>query len=192
MRQNYEGKQLPQDIPDTAAGCVLTIGSQTSVQNRHFEKPLRKFLESRTMSIQDQNKILFSLPSDHPARRFLEEFIDCRELCVAREVGMPDNPPIEQAWDSQIEGRRYAFSSFAYKYLAFDVVLDGWLTNAPDMTDSERDVLDMLPKVRSLLGECHAAAIKERNVAILPLLEKVKNLLDLWEQCITSRLVEIS
>jgi hypothetical protein len=141
------------------------------------------------MSIEKHNKAIFALPAEHPARRFLEQFIDCRDHCVAREIGTPDNPPIEQTWDSQVEGRRYAFSSFAYKYLAFDVVLDGWLTSAPGMTDTERDILEMLPTVRSLLAECHNAATKEGNIAILPLLGKVKIILDLGEKCITSRLV---
>jgi len=38
------------------------------------------------------------------------------------------------------------------------VELDGWLTNAPRMTESERDVMDQLPRVRTLLAECDAEA----------------------------------
>ena len=135
-----------------------------------------------------KNYPLLSLPSDHPARRFLAEFTDCRMLCVGREIGGPDSRPIEQVWFSEIEDKECSFSEFAYKYLSFDVVLDGWLTNATEMTASERDVLEKLPHVRGLLAECKIAANKAGNEEILLLTAKVEHLFDLWEQSIRLRL----
>jgi hypothetical protein len=134
-----------------------------------------------------QNKPLLSLPSDHPARMFLAAFIDCRASCVGCEIDSPDCNPIEQVWFSQIERKECRFSEFAYKYLSFDIVLDGWLTGAHEMTESELAHLDMLPHLGALLAECKAAAEKSGNEEILPLLSKVGHLLDLWEKSILLR-----
>jgi hypothetical protein len=33
-----------------------------------------------------RNKPIFGFPESHPARRFLEAFLECRSLCVGREL----------------------------------------------------------------------------------------------------------
>jgi len=76
----------------------------------------------------------------------------------------------------------------AYKYLSFDVELDGWLTDAPELTESERRYLSWLPVLRTLLAECEAQARVDGNQAILPLISRTRGLLDRWETCIVSRL----
>jgi hypothetical protein len=139
------------------------------------------------MEIRKKNRRLFLMPFTHPARRFLEEFLACLDECVGREIGTPDNAPLDQAWHSEVDGKRWTFSSFAYTFLAFDIELDGWLTDAPQLTESERNVITHLPYLRTLLLECEAAAHRERNDAMLPLIDRVQHLLDLWEDCILSR-----
>ncbi len=142
------------------------------------------------MHVYSINYPLFRLPDSHPAHRFLRAFITCREQCVGREFVLPgdDHASVDQEWYSLADDRTWTFSAFAYTLLSFDVELDGWLTNAPHMTTSEAGVLDRLPYLRTLLGECEAAAVDNRNTEILAIIEQVRNLLDLWENCITTRL----
>jgi len=52
----------------------------------------------------------------------------------------------------------WSYSGFAYMYLSFDIVLDGWLTHAAQRTPDEQYWLDQFPRWRELLGECKSAA----------------------------------
>ena len=89
---------------------------------------------------------------------------------------------------ASIDDRTWTFSAFAYTFLSFDVELDGWLTNAPHLTKTETRVLDKLPYLRTLLCECETAAVEGKNKDILTMICQVRNLLDLWENCIVARL----
>jgi hypothetical protein len=129
------------------------------------------------------NKPIFEFRPDHPARRFLEAFVRCRQDCVGRELG-----GVDQEWFSEALGRDYSFSSFAYEYLSFDVELDGWLQNAPDLTDSETAMLAVIPRIEELMVECTTVALAESNSEVVTMCKQVVHLCRLWTECIDSRL----
>jgi hypothetical protein len=142
--------------------------------------------------VEERNRPLFDLPDAHPAKRFLLAFIACREQCVGRESDWNGQTPIEQAWLSQVDGKQRTFSAFAYQYLAFDVELDGYLTAAPHLTESEEGALRGFPHVRSLMSECSAAARAADNRPMLELVSQVLGMLELWERAIRYRESEIA
>jgi hypothetical protein len=133
------------------------------------------------------NAAIRGLPKEHPARRFLEAFLRCRKECVGREYPPPGIAPVDQAWFSAVDQKQWSFSKFAYMVLAFDLQLDGWVSNAPALTESERQSLECLPMLRVLMAECHEAAVKQNNSPMFPLIRQVQELLDLWEECIRAR-----
>lgn len=137
------------------------------------------------MYIYKNDSVLFTLPDDHPAKRFLNAFVECRQDCVGREIGLPGSslPAIDQEWFSETDQRKWRFSEFAYSFLSFDVVLDGWLTNASELTDSERAILEKLPYLRRLLQECNTAAVHSGNSAVVSCVGRVLEVLHLWEEC---------
>ena len=126
------------------------------------------------------NKPIFDFPPDHPARRFLEAFVECRKTCVGRET-----EGIDQEWLSEVDGRRHRFSSFAYEWLSFDVELDGWLHDAPQVTESEKRALEAIETMRRLMAECKAAA--DGNPRIVNMCNQILDTLDLWSECIHRR-----
>ena len=136
------------------------------------------------MQIEMLNREILNLPESHPAHRFLRAFIECRDSCVGREASCD---PVDQEWFSDTDGLVWSYSDFAYRYLAFDIVLDGWLTHAARRTPNEQHWLDQLPRWRQLLHECKIAAEGDKNDRILPIISKVLRVLALWEQCIVER-----
>jgi hypothetical protein len=137
--------------------------------------------------IRKRNRQLLELPDSHPAKRFLLAFIVCGEECLGREIGWGDNQAIEQEWYSETDGKHWTFSGFAYSYLAFDIELDGYLANAPKLTEEEEFVLGKLPYLRTLMSECSAAARAADNQPILELVSLVVKMLELWERAIRYR-----
>jgi hypothetical protein len=140
------------------------------------------------MSVYTLNSKVMSLAPDHVARRFLEAFVACRESCVGRELPLSGKEPVEQSWRSATDGKEWRFSEFTYKFLAFDVELDGWLTNAPEITTAEKGLLETLPLVRVLLNECLVAAQKSQNEEICGLVIQIQQMYELWEACIHERI----
>ncbi|HUT92887.1 MAG TPA: contact-dependent growth inhibition system immunity protein [Thermoguttaceae bacterium] len=136
------------------------------------------------MHVQRLNRPIFELPDSHPAHRFLRAFIKCRQDCVGREI---QNDDLDQEWVSDTDGRSWSYSAFAYEYLAFDIVLDGWLSRAQDLTPTERYWLEQLPRWRALQQECKSAALRDGKLMLIPLVDQVLAMLDLWEQCIRAR-----
>src|SRR5690606_5595631 len=130
------------------------------------------------------NREIFSLPESHPARRFLQAFMECRRDCVGKEAS---DSPIDQEWQSLTDGKLWSYSAFAYRFLSFDIVLDGWLTLAPKRTANEQRWLSELPRWRTLLSECKHAAEFDENRAILPFIAQVLDMFALWERCILER-----
>jgi hypothetical protein len=129
------------------------------------------------------NKPILDFPPDHPARRFLEAFVECRTNCVGRELD-----GVDQEWFSKLEGRPHKYSSFAYEWLSFDIELDGWLRDAPEITDSERRALERIPQAEELMAECKAAALVDKNREIVTMCDQVLRTLELWADCINRRL----
>jgi hypothetical protein len=141
------------------------------------------------MRMKKINREILAWPERHPARQFLEAFMACRRDCVGREIDFkdPSRVPIDQRWLSPTDGKLWTFSSFAYQFLSFTLVLDGWLSSASAMTDTERMQLHQIPVLRRLMHECEASALKDGNHGIVELVRRVLNLLDLWERCIRQR-----
>ena len=131
------------------------------------------------MQVDRLNREIFNLPESHPARRFLCAFIECRRNCVGRECS---DDPIDQEWFSECDRHAWSYSRFAYEFLSFDIVLDGWLTHAEKRTPDEQSWLVQLPRFRQLLNECKSAAECDNNRAIFPVIAQVLRMFELWEQ----------
>jgi hypothetical protein len=134
------------------------------------------------MHVKRLNRPLFDLSLEHPARRFLESFIACHKHCVGAELR-----GVDQLWFSQAESRQMFFSGFVYAYLSFDIVLDGWLNNAPELTESERCYLDGIGQLEILVHECLDEATKDRNAEIIEMCHEVSKMLVNWRDCIEHR-----
>jgi hypothetical protein len=132
------------------------------------------------------NKAVFQLAAEHPARRFLEAFIECRMECVGKEV-----EGIDQEWFSQTDLRTHRFSSFTYEHLAFDVELDGFLQNAKQTTVSELRALKAIPHMEALVEECESAASQDCNAPVVTMCKNVLKMLTLWRQYISFRLDDV-
>ena len=139
------------------------------------------------MHIKRLNRPVFKLDDAHPAKRFLSAFMECRSDCVGRELDPPGQVPIDQEWKSASDGRVWTFSAFAYGVLSFDIELDGYLTNAPSLTESEKLDREHLPLHRSLMSECADVARQSGNREILELTDQVLEMLGLWEEYLTYR-----
>jgi len=141
------------------------------------------------MDVERLNGEILTWPETHAARRFLEAFIRCRRDCVGCEIVFEGSGrrPVDQEWRSSVDGTKWTFSKFAYLFLSFDVVLDGWLSNSPTLTASERESLRQIPVLRQMLFDCQQAALGDGNRQILSLTTCVLHMLNLWEGCISSR-----
>lgn len=135
-------------------------------------------------------RILGAFPDDHPAVRALRIHVEARRVCVGREIEYPDEEhlPIEQTWISQTDGRRWTFSQFAYSYIAFDLVIGGWLPE-PDgkIQPFEAEFLKELSRLRQLLDECDEAAQADKNDRVAPLIVKAREFFDAYEAAIVAR-----
>jgi hypothetical protein len=143
-------------------------------------------LGAMRMHIEEINAPVFELDDMHPAKRFLEAFLDCLDDCVGRQHGLKGTP-IDHEWRSATDGRLWTFSGFAYTFLSYDIELDGFLTNAPALTESETDAIGKIPKLREYMRECAEACRRDGNKEILALTDQVNQLLDLWEEYIRFR-----
>src|SRR5262249_15915304 len=94
---------------------------------------------------------------------------------------------IDQVWFSDIDFREQRFSSFAYQYISYDLFLDGWVGSAPEHTEAELGYLEDIPKMRTLLKECEAAAREELNTTIIRLVQKAREFMDALENAIAYR-----
>jgi len=139
------------------------------------------------MHIESMNRPVLALDDVHPAKRFLSAFIDCRVNCVGRHHGLGGQVPIDQAWISASDGKVWKFSEFAYKALSFDIELDGFLTKACYLTESETFAAQQMPLLRSMMNECGEAARHSGNKEIVELTDQVLEMLGLWEQYLNFR-----
>jgi hypothetical protein len=141
------------------------------------------------MRVRQLNNRIFSWDPSHPARVFLERFIDCHAQCVGIEGRLlkADGAPLDQVWKSSLDGRTWSFSQFSYSCLAFDVVLDGWLNDLPTLTEGEKADMVGIAKMQTLMAECISQAERDRNDAIVPFVKQVVEVLNAWETCIVAR-----
>lgn len=134
--------------------------------------------------------ILNRFHADHPTVRALLVQAEARDICVGKEIEWPQlgNRVIDQEWFSAIDQRMWKFSSFAYCFISFDLVLDGWFNEPHDpLGPFEADFLHELPRLRELLDECEVAADADANIEVLPLISKARDFFDAFEAAIQSR-----
>lgn len=139
------------------------------------------------MYIEELNRPVMKLDDAHPAKKFLNAFIECRSDCVGRHHDWTEQTPIEQEWTSAADGRRWTFSGFAYSFISFDIVLDGFNENARELTASELAAIDEVPRLRALMHECAAAAKHDGNTEILELTDQVLSMFGLWDHYVEFR-----
>lgn len=139
------------------------------------------------MYIEEMNQPVMKLDDSHPAKKFLNAFIACRLDCVGQELGLDGQRPIDQSWRSATDGKAWTFSAFGYSILSFDIELDGFLTIAPILTESETAAARDIPWFRALMYECAAAAQQDANQEILELTDQVLIMLSLWEDYLEFR-----
>jgi hypothetical protein len=144
------------------------------------------------MRTESLNRRVLKLDGAHPAKKFLRAFIDCKINCVGRHHDWNGQVPIEQEWKSATDGMVWTFSGFAYTFLSLDIVLDGFLENAQNLTASERFALQHIPRLQQLMEECAQAAQQDGNRDILELTDQVMTMLGLWKQYLAFRQETIS
>ncbi len=142
--------------------------------------------------IESMNRPVLLLDHTHPAKRFLNAFMDCRMNCSERELEIGDQTPIDQTWTSASDDRVWTFSGFIYSFICFDIELDGFLQSVPHLTPSEIAAVREIPRLRSMMNECAEAARQSGNGDVLELTDQVLEMLGLWEQYLTFRKEMIS
>jgi hypothetical protein len=139
------------------------------------------------MHIRRLNQEALGLTENHPARRFLEAFIACRQDCVGKELPPPIGAGIDQRWYSPSDARDRTFSELMYAFVSFDIVLDGWRSAAAGLTDLERASERRFRRLRQLLVECDAAARTEGNLRIVEMVRQTFGMLDQWDAYLSAR-----
>ena len=147
----------------------------------------------RNLRIHPENSPLLKLPLTHPAHHVLIVQAESRDICVGRETRWPDSPdePIDQEWFSTLDQRTWTFSGFAYAFISFDLVLDGWINGQNHLQPFERDFLQELPRLRKLLDECEFSAECDSNGRVMTLIHKAREFFDAFEESIIARVGRI-
>jgi hypothetical protein len=135
---------------------------------------------------------LSELPASHPAKLLLLAHGQCRRDCVGREIEYHghEEEAFDQEWESQLLERRFRFSSYAYAFISFELILDEWLTHPGYVTESEKLAVASIPFHSILLDECEQAAKEGGNVRILERLAQVREWLELRLLAIKARWIE--
>jgi len=111
-------------------------------------------------------------------------------VCVGREIEWQTlgNEAIDQEWFSQTRLKEQSFASFAYEFISYDLILDGWLEMTPQPTEAELNYLEHdEPLMRALLSECEEAALAEGNHQVLPLITKARQFVDAYKRALLYR-----
>lgn len=138
--------------------------------------------------------VLAKYSAEHPAVRALQVHAEARDQCVAKEIEWPQlgNRAIDQEWFSATDQRVWKFSAFAYAFISFDLVLDGWLLDdIAELQPFEFEFLHELPRLRELLNECECAALADENAGVVPLISKARGFFRAFEESIYARLGQV-
>jgi hypothetical protein len=122
--------------------------------------------------------------------RALQIQAEARDVCVGKEIFYKTlcNKIVDQDWYSRTRLTNQSFSAFAYEFISYDLVLDGWLSMLPVPTDSEKLYLsEDEPMMQLLLSECEEAAIDQNNTDILPMIEKAREFMAAYSNAIHCR-----
>lgn len=112
------------------------------------------------MRIHRANRAIMALAESHPLRRVLVAHDRARDVCVGHEIEWPDAPgcAVDQEWVSAIDGRRWKFSSFAYTFISYSLILSDWIDGPCPADQRVHDYVAELRRQQKLLDECEAAA----------------------------------
>lgn len=84
-----------------------------------------------------------------------------------------------------------SFSAFAYEFISYDLILDGWLEMGTEPTETEANFLEAdEPLMSALLDECEEAAHDDDNAVILPLIAKSREFVRAYKAAIMCRFDE--
>lgn len=124
-----------------------------------------------------------ALAESHPLRRALVAHDRACDVCVGHEIEWPDAPgcAIDQEWVSAIDGRRWKFSSFAYSFISYDLILSDWIDNPLPVDQRVRDYVAELRRQQELLEECEAAARRDANERMLTMVAAARAYYDAYE-----------
>lgn len=155
-------------------------------------KTVRRSPWPRGSWIHPKNNPLSELPDSHPAKLLLFAHWQCRRDCVGREIGYRghEEEAFDQVWKSQLLGCGFSFSSYAYVFISFDLILEEWLTHPSYVTESEKRAVAGVLFHGILLDECEQAAKEQGNVRILERLAQVRKWHELRLLAIKARWVE--
>ena len=142
----------------------------------------------RGLRIHPANNPLLALPDTHPAKQTIIAHAECRRDCVGHEIEWPGQETFEQDWQSCLLGRRFSFSSYAYCFLSFDLILKEWISRPLHVTNDERWLVAAIPLQDALLGECEVAAKEQSNDLVLNRLPQIRGFNGLRLESIARRL----
>ena len=143
----------------------------------------------RGLPVHPRNNPLRELPDSHSAKLALIAHAECRRDCVGRKIEWPERgcEAFDQAWHSRLIGRRFSFSSYAYCFLSFDLILEEWITHPTAVTESEKRVVAAIRLQETLLDECERAARNEGNTRVLERVPQVRRFNELRLRAIRER-----
>jgi hypothetical protein len=138
--------------------------------------------------IHPKNNPLSDLPDSHPAKLLLFAQGQFRLDCVGKEIPWPghEDEAFDQEWQSQLLGRVFRFSSFAY-CIYYDLILEEWLTHPPYVTESEKWMLARIQCLDALLDECEHAAKNDENTRVLARVAQTRELNQLHMRAMSER-----
>lgn len=154
------------------------------------KKPRYKSPWPRGSRINRKNDPIAAFSDDHPAKRLLLAHSHCWRECAGRELVWPgrEQEAFDQELRSKVKPGQWRFSYLIYAFICFELILTEWLTHPLEMTDSERNMLESLPRTRAIFAECQAAADKDGNTRVLELLPLPEAFFNAWEASILARL----
>jgi hypothetical protein len=116
------------------------------------------------------------LPDSHVAKLTVIAHAECRRDCVGREIpwrGREDEA-FDQMWQSDLLGRHFSFSSYAYCFLSFDLILYEWITHPSHVTELEKSLIVAVPLEETLLDECERVASDKESTRVLDRITQIR------------------
>jgi len=110
--------------------------------------------------------------------------------CVGNEIPWQgkEEEAFDQEWNSALTGTNYSFSSYGYTFLAYNFILDGWVSRPNSLTDCETGEIFHIPILNKLLDECETAASNEDNHRVLKLIPLIRRFNALHMEAIELRI----
>jgi len=152
--------------------------------------PTRKHIRwPRGLRIHSENAPLIELPDSHIAKLTVIAHAECWRDCVGQELSWPgrESEAFDQEWRSILLDGPFSFSSYAYSFIAFDLILHEWLTHPAFVTEPEKNAIVAVPLLDALLDECECAANAEQNARVLDRILRIRGFNNLQIEAIKAR-----